>query len=266
MADWAPLNDNHAISVMAAYVFLQEDMPDLAMRRIIDGTRQLAEELGLSQTKSSQSVQLHLSAKGLQHNQKSESVGLTFYKAPTLEDDDPEIFKETECIQLEKNAFIYRAWDYVSWDWHYDRLQKLMAPAIEAALQSALFSRVGLEYVDRFSLDGPLQGNLASLIKSDSRYVCPHIFEDEDLFHVHTGRFIDIAEHEKTRDGVKINASRVEDTNWVEIVTTRDKVFESALNENPDPNPVWEKQHGELKTMLSEIITSDQAERIYLND
>ncbi len=62
---WQPINENHAISVMAAFVRFEDALPDLLIRQIAKRLGPEAEALGLKSVKSAQRVQFQISAEGM---------------------------------------------------------------------------------------------------------------------------------------------------------------------------------------------------------
>ena len=263
MSDWVPINENHAISVMTAFVQFAQPLPELAFRKALKGLDSAAAELGLNDIKPTSGMQISISPDG---SPMPTPVVLGRMFSRNAEDvEDGAAIRVVEQLQFEPQRAIYRTWDYISWDWHRPRIQALLKSTLTAVDGVVGFGIVGMEYVDRFSSSGDGHGaNLEDLLRTDSDLIAPHIFHTNQLFHSHSGSFVNDDPERLQLQNVKIEASDEADCRWVNIVTRQEIRYAASLDENPDAMLVLDQAHSDLKDMLARIITPKQAHRIYL--
>jgi hypothetical protein len=278
MPGWQPLHENHAIDVMAAVVLFAEPIPQVALRRMLRAAEEAAFGAGLKSRHSTRATQLVVSPQEVPSTAAGAQEGLLFNALFEGEDGTPIPGRVAEQLRVDAVSIQYRTWRYVSWAWASQRMQSLMSPALELARDVTFFSAVRLEYLDRFWFDGEPRDALTSdLLRVDCSQLAPHIFNERDLWHVHTGAFIrpDPVKRLQLIHVDALNASPQTDQTgnpvrrWVHITTALEDRFPADPDEDPRERPgfpfeVFNGMHSELKALLSTIITSKLAARIYL--
>jgi hypothetical protein len=276
MPGWQPLHQNHAIDVMAAVATFAQPIPQVALRRVLRVAEDAAFAAGLRSRHATQGMQFIVAPQGVALPAGGPQ-GFMFNAV--FEDDDgmPIPGRVAEQLQVDVNSIVYRTWRYVSWSWQVERMQSLMLPALTLAHDVASFATVRLEYLDRFWFDGePEDAATSKLLRVACPQLAPHIFEERDLWHVHTGAFVRPDPVKRLQQVLvdAINAPEPGQTagpmkRWVHITTAFEDRFPTELVDDPRerasfPFDVLDDMHSGLKDLLASIITSTFAARIYL--
>ena len=263
MSDWVPINENHAIALVTAFVQFTDPLPELSLRKVLKNLDVAAAVHGLQDVKPHAGLQIKINSDG---STLPEPVvqGRTFTRN-SADVEDGAAVRPVEQLLFEANRAIYRTWDYISWDWHRPRIEALLKPALDAVAGVVGFGVVGMEYLDRFKSTADVPGaNLDSLLRADSDLIAPHVFRTTRLFHSHSGAFVNDDPDRAQLQNVRIDAIDEANERWINIVTRQEIRFSASLDENPDVMLVLDEAHSDLKEMLARIITAEQASRIYL--
>lgn len=273
--EWKPLHDNHAINVMGLSVTFTEPLPAVLFRKAIAVAEQSALNEGLRHKQPLlNTFQFNVQGGVPQPLQQLPSGGALFssyFENSSLPGVAPQI---SEQVQIEPQTVMYRTWGYVSWTWQKERYLRLLADCLSMIEGSAGVSLIRLEYQDRFLFEGdPREASVASLLRAGSRYLSPHIFEENGMWHSHTGHFL-------PKDGVaqkllQINVDALDEgfpaeiQRWINIATARENRYPASLDEIVafelnSLATVLDSEHDELKIALAEIINDETANRIYL--
>lgn len=94
-------------------------------------------------------------------------------------------------LRVEQTSMSFRTNVYSRWSAVWELAQKYFSSVMGTYLDSgANLVNVSLNFVDKFVWDGEMNACDPSLLmKSDSKYVAPHVFSCDDLWHIHTGAF-----------------------------------------------------------------------------
>ena len=262
--DWTPINDNHAIAVMGAYVEFADPLPERSVRAALKTLELKAYELGLTSAVNSTRLQFKITVDGT--TSEEPTVGGRIFTRRADAEEELADSKALEQVRLDGERLVYRTWDYISWEWHSERIQALFKPCLAVLDPIVVFSAVGMEYLDRFKCTGSVAGgNLEALLRTDSDLLAPHIFKAKSLFHSHTGAFVNDDPVNRQLQTCQVDAiDDDEGQRWVNITTKHEYRFSSEATENADALLVYAEQHTNLKDMLAKIITAEQANRIYL--
>jgi hypothetical protein len=192
MPGWQPIHENHAIDVMAAVLTFAQPVPDVALRRMLRAAEDAAFAAGLRSRHSTQAAQLIIGPQGIATTGPTGGLqGLLFNALFEGEDGAPIPGRIAEQLQVDANSIVYRTWRYVSWSWQAERMRSLMNPTLALAREVTSVATTRLEYLDRFWFEGePQQAITSDLLRVDCPQLAPYIFEQEDLWHVHTGAFV----------------------------------------------------------------------------
>ena len=279
--EWHPINENHAIDVMAVVVGFSQPIPDLLLKKALRVSEETAFSLGLKSRHQTVSMQLNVSPKeGLSPSPFGGIQGKVFSSSEDTPEGSNVPSRLNEQLQVDQNSVIYRTWRYVSWAWQIERIKKLMVPALEVVSSSVTWASLRLEYLDRFRFDGvPLDAKPEGLLRTDSTLVSPHIFQRSDLWHSHTGAYIDTDGSAKRLLQMMIDAIdeplSIPDANgqvrWINLTTALEDRFIQPTEDSVEEGigPLFESletMHSSLKDTLATVLTDEMAQRIYLRN
>lgn len=101
-------------------------------------------------------------------------------------------------LRIETTSISYRTDTYTRWDEVWSTAKKYFDKLIPKFLTNSKIASIDLKYFDKFVWDGNIsecQPNF--LLRKDSKYVCPHVYNSNDLWHTHTGKFLRVGENIK---------------------------------------------------------------------
>lgn len=274
MTQWHPINENHAIDVMAVLINFAEPIPDLILKRAVKSTEEVAFSQGLRSRHFYQGGSISFTVNSGQPG-SAQAVPLVQGRTynSVVEGADPISSRIAEQVQVTQGFLAYRTWQYVSWNWQLDRIRALLGPALSSVVGSVFVGSVRLEYLDRFYFDG--SGEQASpdrVLKRDSPYVAPHVFSRQDLWHSHTGAFLPDDGRVKRLEQVHIDAvdqsglTGPGSVRCINLMTAReDRYSDSDFEQSVDGIlGSLGGLHDELIKLLGAVVTKDIADRIYL--
>ncbi len=279
MSGWHPIHDNHAIDVMAAVVTFSEPIPDRVLARALRAADEVAIPAGLNSRHSTDTMQFIVGPQGISTPAVAPAnvQGLRYNAIFKNEDGTPVLGKIAEQLQVDANSIVYRTWRYVSWSWQLDRMRSLMASPFAAVSDVVSVMSTRLEYLDRFWFDGePQDAPTSELLRVNSPQLAPHIFNERDLWHVHTGAFIRPGPRKRLQQ-IMVDAldsaapaSPGPIRRWVHITTALEDRFSAGALDDPRENADFpfngfNEMHSVLKDLLGTIITAPTASRIYLS-
>ena len=272
--NWQPYGESHAIDAMAMGISFAQPLPQLLFARLLSGVERVAFDLGLNSrhTIGPESIQFQ---QPLPPEIVMNYQGRTYNAMASNEDDAP-ANKVTEQLQFLPNSILYRTWRYVSWSWHKKRMESLIRPVIDAISETVLINSLRLEYLDRFHQKSNAAPDTRTLIKQSCPYVSPYAFDATDMWHCHTGSFIEKNTRWKRLKLVNIDVIDEAPTppesipvRWTNITTALEDRFEIRRIEDYSITSTYvldtlDVLHDQLKLILAEIITDNIAKRIYL--
>ena len=186
---------------------------------------------------------------------------------------------ETELI-ASRSSFVYRTLFYTRWSENWASTKKYLKILCAIYSPQAKLASISLSYVDKFVWQGPADCDPRSILRTNSRYLSPYIFETSDLWHSHTGAFV--RSDDQTKRLINVNIDYVDE--HVEEAVRRAVVVKTVLADNfnqegfattdfPNGESVVElidshmQQLHELdKEILGDIINFEMAKRIALGD
>lgn len=181
-------------------------------------------------------------------------------------------------LRLDRIAVTFRTTLYTRWDEVWAEARSYIERILPSFVRSAPLAAVSLTYVDKFIWNGPLQAAKPSaLLRLDSPYLTPHIFDQENLWHSHTGAFLRYDDQTKRLMNVNINCTDEARAGGVARVVTITTVLSDMLNQPGynasalDPDDVTTFIHTHLnalhdfdKAILRKILTAEMSRRIAL--
>lgn len=94
-------------------------------------------------------------------------------------------------LRIDHSSVIFKTTLYSRWDAVWSQARKYFKTLVPIYAAQARMSGISIHYVDKFAWSGDLTACRPSLLlRAKSKYLCPHVFEAEDLWHSHTGVFI----------------------------------------------------------------------------
>jgi uncharacterized protein (TIGR04255 family) len=94
-------------------------------------------------------------------------------------------------LKLERNSISFRTSSYEGWDITWGKVNNYFRDLLPIYAKTATLASVGLIFLDKFVWMGPPEECVPSmLLRADSIYVSPYVYDITDLWHNHTGRFI----------------------------------------------------------------------------
>lgn len=269
--EWRPLWENHAIEVMAAVVTFAEPLPALLRKRLIENSRPTAHDLGLRSEQPVSGLQITVDQTGSQIPGQFQT-GVSFnahVEASPPGSGGPQLVEQ---FVVDQASAIYRTWRYVSWDWTFGRMKRLLSPLFPVLEAAVAPSAIRLEYLDRFFFSGPpSEATPDLLLRKECKFIAPHVFNQASLWHSHTGAFV--SESEGLRSLLQVNIDAVEVNGGpklqrsIAIMSAREDRFSGDHRPTLSDENVfvcWDGMHTYLKQVLDEVLVHQMSEKILL--
>jgi uncharacterized protein (TIGR04255 family) len=181
-------------------------------------------------------------------------------------------------LRIERNSVMFRTLRYSRWKDVWAEAKKYFGPIVPLFAHNNKITGISLNTIDKFVWSGtPSQYNASYLLRSGSNYLCPHIFQVNDLWHSHTGSFIRV--NDKTKRLLNINADSLDEKQFngarrVIVIATVLTDFLNQLDYEPfnvTSEDVMEKVETQLQELHSfgndvfrNILNDEMAKRIAL--
>lgn len=181
-------------------------------------------------------------------------------------------------LRCERAQVTFRTLTYTRWEQVWQRARRFLVAVLPIYTRGARPNAVSLSYVDKFIWKGPIETfNRAALIRADSPYVAPHVYEVSDQWHCHTGSFTRPTSRTKRLLNVNIdvlNEGGGAETQRVVAIATiltdflNQPGYDETLIAPDNAMRVCDTHMDELhlfaKNVLGKIVTEDTARRIEL--
>ena len=181
-------------------------------------------------------------------------------------------------LRIESSSVLFRTTKYSRWGELWERVSRYFAGLAPIYIDAAPLSAIGLNYTDKFVLDGsPSPEAVRSVLRTGSPYFCQTILDAEDLWHSHVGYF-DKPDPE-TKRLVNVNIDYVDQANnerrtrAIKLVTSLTDLlnqhgFSPCKADASDVMTVMERHmqslHDLNKELLASILSESMATRIAL--
>lgn len=130
---------------------------------------------------------------------------------------------ETE-LRIDRSSIVYRTLNYTRWDSVWERLNKYLCALVPIYAGQSTITAIGLNYVDKFIWVGPQDKCRANLLlRLNSAYVCPHVYDTDSLWHSHTGVFVSADSRTKRLLNINLDCTDetvAEGTRRIVVITT----------------------------------------------
>jgi hypothetical protein len=248
---------------MAAYIRFAQPVPDRALRRALDSMQPVIDELGFKGLQQAHQLMFKVDEIAGATPEVTQTAGKVFSRHGEAE--AGKLAPVLEQIKFDPDSILYRSTEYISWGWHLDRITRLLAPITGQLSDTVVFEKIGVEYLDRFWTDQADPAPLDQLLQRMSTLVASHIFDVPGMFHSHTGAYLGSDVQDLELQVVRVDAvDDDEGRRWINITTTWEHRYPSDLDKNADPAVVMDQAHTNLKDLLAQVITPQQAKKIYL--
>lgn len=187
-------------------------------------------------------------------------------------------------LRLDKNSLVFRSQAYTRWNDLWGEAWSYFKPIL-CAMSAAEIGSFGLHYTDVFKWAGDLsEFGCSSLLKENSPYIAPRIFQCRDLWHCHSGQFLRMNEAvqrlevvdldcvDEDRDngsGVQVNSRVVRISTFIGDRFNREGYSKTSLSAKESVQ-VFEERfddlHKQIKNVFSEIISEKYAKLVGLNN
>lgn len=277
-AEWEPSHGTHAIDIAAVVVVFAEPLPERIFTKILRTAEDRAFEAGLKSRHTTKGVQFQF-AVGPQGVQPAAPIGMggrIFNSVAETPEGGPIPHRIEEQLQIEQNSLVYRTWRYRPWAEQLERLKFVMSPGLAGALEFVGIASLRLEYLDKFVFHGHVEeARPALLFNENSGLIAHQVFAAGDLWHSHTGKFVEITPQYKHLQQIHIDALDEGDDHLksriVNVVIAREQRFNTGANEQA---PLTEEaifhqldlMHGAIKADLSDLLREEIVRKIHLWD
>jgi uncharacterized protein (TIGR04255 family) len=181
-------------------------------------------------------------------------------------------------FQVQRHQVSFRTVVYTRWAKVFAQAQKLLEKVLPVFLSYSPITAIAMNYADKFvCLATPGECDARRLLRKDSPYLAPSVFEAKDLWHCHTGAFS--RPDEQTKRLITVNADllsdRVEEKDRTVLSIT--SILTDGFNNpgysptelKPDAGPDFvfrrfDALHALDKIVLGSIIVPSLAKRIAL--
>jgi len=181
-------------------------------------------------------------------------------------------------FQVNRHQISFRTMLYTRWAKVVAQAQKLFDAVLPVFLNHSPITAIAMNYADKFvCLASPGECNAHTLLRKDSPYIAPNVFEANDLWHFHTGAFSRPDEQTKRLITVNVDllADKIEEKD--RTVLSISSILTDGFN-NPGYSPTeltldtgsdfvfqrFDTLHSLDKVVLGSIITPSAAQRIAL--
>lgn len=260
MAEFRPIFPAHAIERCSVTLAFNADVPDKALKRIVDRTASQLSSLGLRQ--GQQPIGFNVDALS--------------GKVTPLVGTGPAMFVSADNRQqlgLMPNAIGWTSQQYIRWAGFKAQFEKVSSFAVQEYEALVSVSSVRLEYWDRFVWSGDWSDFDINQLLSGSHLIAAKGFEVSREWHSHVGWFEDLGDDRRlwnvNIDVVGVLTPPSGNSPSVGIYTmVQDQIApggdEGTFNNTPVATRL-DTLHLELKKRLNELIRSEMSERIGLD-
>ena len=141
-------------------------------------------------------------------------------------------------LRIETTSIEYRTDTYTRWDEVWSTAKKYFDILVPKFVTNAEIASINLTYVDKFVWEGKIsecRPNL--LLRKDSKYICPHVYDSSDLWHTHTGKFLRVEDKIKRLLNINLDCLDEKETSGNNGRTVKiSTVITDSLNQ-PGYNP-----------------------------
>jgi uncharacterized protein (TIGR04255 family) len=277
---WEPIREAHSIESVAAVVAFSAPLNDTMLRKVLRAADANADKMNLPIRETITGVQFNIAPAG-----PLGAVTPTVDHAPMM----GVVFKRTEIetvggltttvaaeeFQLGRPALVYTTVRYDRWQFYKERLAALLTPVLEIALSGANVAYLRLEYRDRFTFSGePAAAEVSELLRKGCELIAPHVYAQKQLWHSHTGMFLEADGVERRLVQILIDANDITmakdqaPRRSVSLITGVQDFFEEGLEDQQVSALIaqFESLHIKSKELFRDMLTEGAREKVGLLD
>jgi len=275
---WEPLHKSHSIEVAAAAINFNEALTEVSWRKTVRDAEAVCRTAGLTEKSAMNSVQITIGPGGAPSPSTPPVVdAMVFQRSAAVDVAGLGMQKVMlESFAVSRGGLNYQTAAYTRWEAFYGRLKSLMRSPLHGALHVVRTANLRLEYKDSFRFVGdgpPLAGDL---LNKTSPLIASHVFNNEKLWHSHTGFFEDADGCEARLVQINIDAgsaSKLGETSQfrsVSILTAVQNNFEQgeaeALDNEDDKATfqlgMFDSLHLRSIELFRQIVSAEAAVRV----
>lgn len=263
-----PLHQAHAIEQVVCVASFSQEIGEEAMAEIRKVGKQLEDELpGAHEL---QSLSVAMGNVPWANPRVPPHAGFVFQRS------HPDGSTESE-VRCDRNSLSFRSSHYTRWAEIWGRALKYFREFAPIYGKSDV-SAVSLTFVDKFVWsESPTTCRAGQLLRLGSRYLPPHVYEIDDLWHSHTGAFL--RPNSRTKRLINVNVDYIDQNlpqglrRVVAITSVLSDMFNQEGLEPVGVRPeecsrliddVMQSLHAANKNILGDIINDEMSKRIAL--
>jgi uncharacterized protein (TIGR04255 family) len=184
---------------------------------------------------------------------------------------------ETE-VRIEVNSITFRTTLYSRWNTVWGQFSKYLKSIVSMYAGNSPVMHVSLSFVDKFFWVGERATCQPKvLLRPNSRYLCPYIYDSPDLWHSHTGAFLPVDQFTKRLLNVNVDYLDEQMVDQPRRIINISTVLTDMLNQpgfkphQLSPIEAFDKLqerlvqlHEQSKHFFSEVISDEMCKRIAL--
>lgn len=248
---WKMLHENNAIEAMGVSVRFSEVLNSKLVDRMIREIEKVSSAMGLIDRQPIEGIHVNLAAPNSVSTVRGS--GVLLQRNSLLRNPAGQVEQVlTMQVELSANQIVFQTWRYDRWAREREHALRLLSGPLRIAIAAVRMASVRLEYLDRFYFDGDAAGaSAASLLKKGSPWISPHAFDADDLWHSHSGKFLDA--HPEMRTLAVVNADAQDLTAPQHLAGRRSLVLLSGV-ERQFANPGWELEEEDVENFLATLM------------
>lgn len=263
-----PLHKGHAIEQAAIFVHMDREIDDAA---IADIKKAIGTPAELPKRAELRGITLAIGPTMPTPRPGPGVGGLSFSKIQA----DGAV--ETE-LRAERSAITFRTTLYTGWVNFWSQGRNYFDLLLPRYVDKVKISGVAINYIDKFVLNASRDNHTGSeILRPNSRFLAPHVYDEKDLWHSHTGWFerVDGATKRLFNVNVDFLDEQKDDQQSSSLVITtlltdllNQPGFEPFAPASADASAAVNERLGRLhdrcKDVLSGIISEEMCQRIAL--
>ncbi|MDD5056851.1 MAG: TIGR04255 family protein [Sideroxydans sp.] len=225
-----PIHAAHAIEQVVFVLQFDTPLSDEIFAQVQECAKQFETESDLPRLMKRAGISISFSPAGQSATVPSQKSGFMLRRMRA----DGSIEKE---LRVEPDSIAFMTSLYTRWDAIWVQAKNYFSKLAPIYAANSKIVGIGLNYVDKFIWTGDkAECSANALLRTDSKYLCPQIFEAQDFWHSHTGAFI--RADEQTKRLLNVNVDHLEENRGDEMrrVVSVITVLTDMLNQ-PDYIP-----------------------------
>jgi uncharacterized protein (TIGR04255 family) len=135
-------------------------------------------------------------------------------------------------LRVERDSVTFRTSLYTRWNEIWGQARKYFDAIVPMYVGQANISGISLNYVDKFLWVGvPAECRPNILLRPESIYLCPYVYNVQDLWHSHTGAFMRVSNETKRLLNVNVDCLDENRPNGIQRVVAITTVLSDLINQ-----------------------------------